>query len=118
MIENANARNNSMNDKQILWILPKESGLPEIIMQRNNDSSCEEACYEIIADENGKIRKIYGEFGHDARSASRTLLKTLLRLDISLEKALTAAKKFYLSTKIFSTLPQIHDSGKNCSSNS
>ena len=121
-VETANERNITMNNEPIIWMIPMGADLPEIIMQKYNDSRGEEICYEITADESGKIREVSGFFGHDLRNASRSLLRTLLRLDISPEKALTVTKKFYLATKRLSVLPPerfpIHASGKNCSSNS
>ena len=114
MIDAANPITNPMNSKQLIRMLPMGSDIPEIVMRRCNSSN-EDLHYEITADETGKIREICGEFGKDARTASKILLRTLLRLRVNPETALAAAKKFYLTANRLSDIPvsgfQDHVSG-------
>ena len=109
-----------MNGERIILVLPGESDLPEIVMYGDSDSLNKDLHYEITADDSGKIGQICGEFGRDLKTASRVLLRTLLRLNLDPERALAAAKKFYLTAKRFSArrptgLP-VHASGNSSSS--
>ena len=91
-----------MNGELIILVLPGGNDLPEIVMHGNNGSLNEDLHYEIAADDSGKIGQICGEFGRDLNTASRVLLRTLLRLDFAPEKALIAVEEFYLTAKRFS----------------
>lgn len=93
-----------MNKEQTISICPLTSLLPEITMHRINSDSENDFHYEISADEDGRIRKIRGEFGKDIKIAARILLRTLLRLNISPENALKITQQFYLAAKRHSVI--------------
>ena len=98
-----------MNNEQTILICPRASRLPEITMHRINSASENDFHYEITADEDGRIREIHGEFGKDIKTAARILLRTLLRLDINPDKALDAAREFYLAARRNIFLARIKD---------